>query len=38
MTVFGIGAYYDDVDVSSDFISKECACIGWGKTEPYMKC
>ena len=32
MAVFGIGAYYDE-DVSSDFISEECACIGWGKTE-----
>jgi hypothetical protein len=33
MAVFGIGAYYDDEDVSSDFVNKECACIGYDKTD-----
>ena len=32
MAVFGIGAYFDE-DVSSDFITEECACIGYGKSE-----
>lgn len=33
MAVFGIGAYYDDDDVSSDFINEKCACIGYDKTD-----
>jgi len=33
MSVFAIGAYYDGVDVTSDFISKKCACIGYDKTD-----
>lgn len=39
MAVFEIGAYYDE-DVSSDFINKECACIGYDKLMLvlYMKC
>jgi len=32
MAVYGIGAYYDE-DVSSDFVNKECACIGYDKTD-----
>jgi len=32
MAVFGIGAYYDE-NVASDFITEECACIGYGKSE-----
>ena len=31
MAVFGIGAYYDDKDVSDAFVIQKCACIG--KTE-----
>lgn len=33
MAVYGIGAYYDDTDVSCDFITKECACIGYDKSD-----
>lgn len=33
MAVFGIGAYYDDEDVSDAFVTQKCACIGYGKTE-----
>jgi hypothetical protein len=31
MAIFGIGAYYDNIDVSADFINNECACVGWGE-------
>ena len=30
MAIFGIGAYYDR-DVSSDFLKRGCACVGWAE-------
>lgn len=33
MAVYGIGAYYDGEDVSKDFIQKNCACIGYDKSD-----
>lgn len=33
MAVYGIGAYYDDTDVSCHFIDKECACIGYDESD-----
>jgi len=30
MSVFGVGAYYDE-DVTKDFIEKKCFCIGYEK-------
>jgi hypothetical protein len=32
MAIYGIGAYYDE-DVSSEFLSKEVACVGWGSDD-----
>lgn len=32
MAVYGVGAYYGN-DVSKDFISKNCFCIGYEKED-----
>lgn len=33
MAIFGIGATYDNYDVSNDFIENNVACIGWDLTD-----
>jgi hypothetical protein len=33
MSIYGIGAYYDGVDVSDDFLTTGYACIGYNKNE-----
>ena len=33
MAIYGIGANYDNVDVSQEFINGEIACIGWDISE-----
>lgn len=33
MAIFGVGAMYGEQDVSSDFITKEVACVGWDEKE-----
>lgn len=33
MAIYGIGANYDNVDVSNQFISENVACIGWDITD-----
>lgn len=32
MAVWGMGAFYDS-DVSKQFVSQGCACIGWDKAD-----
>jgi hypothetical protein len=33
MAIYGIGASYDNVDVSAKFIKKGLACIGWSEAD-----
>lgn len=33
MAIYGIGANYNNVDVSQDFIKKGIACVGWDITD-----
>src|SRR5438046_9741727 len=33
MAIYGIGASYDNVDVSARFIKKGWACIGWSEAD-----
>jgi hypothetical protein len=33
MAIFGIGASYDGIDVSHDFISNKAVCVGWKEQE-----
>ncbi len=33
MTVYGIGAYHGDEDVSDTFLTEEAACVGWSREE-----
>ena len=32
MAIFGIGARYE-VDVSSQFLARKCACVGWAEKD-----
>ncbi|WP_433926604.1 hypothetical protein AB3662_27190 [Sorangium cellulosum] len=33
MAIFGIGAHYESVDVSSAFLERRCACVGWAEAD-----
>lgn len=32
MAIFGVGAHYEE-DVSEQFISQDCACVGWSESD-----